>query len=110
MRSSSCVAKGFRFVALADDKFYPVTVADLAMAERQGNGARLQQLRVLRAERVELMARLADLSPDMVFFTQITRRSRGRYSDHAPLADPAVGTAKGVCAASGDDVRRDTGA
>ena len=63
---------GFRFVALADDNFYPVTLADLAMAERQGNVARLDQLRVLRAERFELMARLAELPPDMVFFTQIT--------------------------------------
>jgi radical SAM superfamily enzyme YgiQ (UPF0313 family) len=64
--------RGFRFVALADDNFYPVTVADLAMAERQRNVARLEQLRALRAERFELMARLAELPPDMVFFTQIT--------------------------------------
>ena len=63
---------GFRFVALADDNFYPVTLADLAMAERQGNAARLQQLRALRAERFELMDRLAELPRDMVFFTQIT--------------------------------------
>jgi hypothetical protein len=64
--------RGFRFVALADDNFYPVTVADLRLAERQGNPARLEQLRALRAERFELMARMADLPPDMVFFTQIT--------------------------------------
>jgi radical SAM superfamily enzyme YgiQ (UPF0313 family) len=64
--------RGFRFVALADDNFYPVTLADLAMAERQGNAARLEQLQALRAERFELMARLAELPPDMVFFTQIT--------------------------------------
>jgi len=63
---------GFRFVALADDNFYPVTLADLAMAERQGNVARLEQLQRLRAERFELMARLAKLPADMVFFTQIT--------------------------------------
>ena len=43
--------RGFRFVALADDNFYPVTLTDLAMAERQGNAARLEQLRSLRAER-----------------------------------------------------------
>jgi hypothetical protein len=59
-------------VALADDNFYPVTLTDLAMAERQGNKARLEQLRALRAERFELMDRLAELPPDMVFFTQIT--------------------------------------
>jgi radical SAM superfamily enzyme YgiQ (UPF0313 family) len=64
--------RGFRFVALADDNFYPVTLADLAMAERQRNLARLEQLRGLRAERFELMARLAELPSDMVFFTQIT--------------------------------------
>jgi radical SAM superfamily enzyme YgiQ (UPF0313 family) len=64
--------RGFRFIALADDNFYPVTVADLAMAERQRNAARLEQLQALRAERFELMDRLAHLPPDMVFFTQIT--------------------------------------
>jgi radical SAM superfamily enzyme YgiQ (UPF0313 family) len=64
--------RGFRFVALADDNFYPVTMADLAMAERQRNAARLDQLRSLRAERFELMERLAELPSDMVFFTQIT--------------------------------------
>jgi radical SAM superfamily enzyme YgiQ (UPF0313 family) len=63
---------GFRFVALADDNFYPVTLADLAMAERQRNHVRLTQLRELRTERFELMARLALLPRDMVFFTQIT--------------------------------------
>jgi radical SAM superfamily enzyme YgiQ (UPF0313 family) len=64
--------RGFRFVALADDNFYPVTLADLAMAERQRNPTRLDQLRALRSERFELMARLAELPSDMVFFTQIT--------------------------------------
>ena len=64
--------RGFRFVALADDNFYPVTLADLALAERQRNAARLEQLRALRAERFELMDRLAQLPSDMVFFTQIT--------------------------------------
>jgi radical SAM superfamily enzyme YgiQ (UPF0313 family) len=63
---------GFRFVALADDNFYPVTLTDLAMAERQRNGPRLEQLRALRRERFELMERLAQLPADMVFFTQIT--------------------------------------
>jgi radical SAM superfamily enzyme YgiQ (UPF0313 family) len=64
--------RGFRFVALADDNFYPVTLADLAMAERQRNAPRLEQLRALRAERFELMEKLAALPADMVFFTQIT--------------------------------------
>jgi tRNA A37 methylthiotransferase MiaB len=64
--------RGFRFVALADDNFYPVTLADLAMAERQRNTARLEQLRAMRTARFELMERLAQLPQDMVFFTQIT--------------------------------------
>lgn len=64
--------RGFRFVALADDNFYPVTLTDLAMAERQRNHARLSELKALRAERFELMHRLAQLPRDMVFFTQIT--------------------------------------
>jgi radical SAM superfamily enzyme YgiQ (UPF0313 family) len=64
--------RGFRFIALADDNFYPVTLADLAMAERQRNGARLEQLRAMRHERFELMGALAQLPSDMVFFTQIT--------------------------------------
>jgi radical SAM superfamily enzyme YgiQ (UPF0313 family) len=64
--------RGFRFIALADDNFYPVALADLAMAERQRNLPRLESLRALRAERFELMERLAELPADMVFFTQIT--------------------------------------
>jgi radical SAM superfamily enzyme YgiQ (UPF0313 family) len=64
--------RGFRFVALADDNFYPVTLADLAMAERQRNVMKLEELQALRAERFELMDRLAQLPSDMVFFTQIT--------------------------------------
>ena len=63
---------GFRFVALADDNFYPVTLADIALAERQHATGRVEQLRAARAERFELLERLAKLPPDMVFFTQIT--------------------------------------
>ncbi len=64
--------KGFRFIALADDNFYPVTKTDLRLAKQQGNAARVAQLEALRAERFNLMARLAELPKDMVFFTQIT--------------------------------------
>jgi radical SAM superfamily enzyme YgiQ (UPF0313 family) len=63
---------GFRFVALADDNFYPVTLADIELARRQNNHDRLRQLETLRAERFELMARMAQLPRDMCFFTQIT--------------------------------------
>lgn len=64
--------KGFRFIALADDNFYPVTLTDMKLAERQNNTPRLATLKAIRAERFELMARLAELPSDMVFFTQIT--------------------------------------
>jgi tRNA A37 methylthiotransferase MiaB len=63
---------GFRFIALADDNFYPVTMEDLAQAKRRSNPARLQELEALRNERFELMARLAQLPKDLVFYTQIT--------------------------------------
>ena len=84
--------RGFRFVLLADDNFYPVTLGDLAAAERQANhqalvthsstppaeagshttSTRLAALRALREERFELMAQLAKLPGDMIFYTQIT--------------------------------------
>src|SRR6266446_1776895 len=63
---------GFRFIALADDNFYPVTLEDLAMAARRQDKSRLEELKAMRAERFELMAGLAALPDDMVFFTQIT--------------------------------------
>jgi radical SAM superfamily enzyme YgiQ (UPF0313 family) len=64
--------RGFRFIALADDNFYPVTLTDLQMAARRADPSRLNELTALRNERFELMARLAELPPDTVFFTQIT--------------------------------------
>jgi radical SAM superfamily enzyme YgiQ (UPF0313 family) len=63
---------GFRFIALADDNFYPVTLEDLALASKRADDTRLNQLKRLRAERFELMHRLAKLPGDMNFFTQIT--------------------------------------
>jgi hypothetical protein len=64
--------KGFRFILLADDNFYPVPLADLAAADRRADKARLTTLRALRQERFDLMARLEQLPEDMVFYTQIT--------------------------------------
>jgi radical SAM superfamily enzyme YgiQ (UPF0313 family) len=64
--------KGFRFIALADDNFYPVTKTDLRLAEQQGNTERVATLKAMRDERFVLMARLAELPKDMVFYTQIT--------------------------------------
>ena len=63
---------GFRFIALADDNFYPVTLEDLEQASRRADGQRVSELKALRAERFELMERLAKLPADMNFFTQIT--------------------------------------
>ena len=64
--------RGFRFVALADDNFYPVTLDDLAKAGRRADKTRLEELTAMRAERFELMQALSELPDDMVFFTQIT--------------------------------------
>jgi len=63
---------GFRFIALADDNFYPVTLTDLRLAREQNNVAKLDELTAIRAERFQLMEELAKLPADMVFFTQIT--------------------------------------
>ncbi len=63
---------GFRFIALADDNFYPVTLEDLEQASRRADNRRVNELKALRAERFELMERLAKLPADMNFFTQIT--------------------------------------
>jgi len=64
--------QGFRFMTLADDNFYPVTLTDIELARKQHNQARVEELTSLRAERFELMERLAELPSDTVFFTQIT--------------------------------------
>lgn len=64
--------RGFRFVALADDNFYPVSLTDIALAQLQNNASRVSELEAIRSERFELMARLAELPKGMVFFTQIT--------------------------------------
>ena len=64
--------RGFRFIALADDNFYPVTLEDLRMAARRSDPGHLEQLQATRAERFELMAGLEKLPADTVFFTQIT--------------------------------------
>jgi len=56
----------------SDDNFYPVSLTDLHHAARQNDQPRLQELRAIRQERFELMARLAKLPGDMYFFTQIT--------------------------------------
>jgi len=64
--------RGFRFIALADDNFYPVTLEDLRMASRRQDPGHLNELKATRAERFELMAALERMPSDTVFFTQIT--------------------------------------
>ncbi|HTL43808.1 MAG TPA: radical SAM protein [Vicinamibacterales bacterium] len=64
--------QGFRFIVLADDNFYPVTLEDLAAADRRADKRQLAALSSIREERFELMARLEQLPDDMVFYTQIT--------------------------------------
>jgi radical SAM superfamily enzyme YgiQ (UPF0313 family) len=66
---------GYRFIALADDNFYPVSLTDLRLAREQNNLARLEELTAIRAERFLLMEEMAKLPKDMVFFTQITMES-----------------------------------
>jgi radical SAM superfamily enzyme YgiQ (UPF0313 family) len=63
---------GFRFIALADDNFYPVSLNDLRLAREQNNAAKLEELTAIRSERFHLMEEMAKLPRDMVFFTQIT--------------------------------------
>jgi hypothetical protein len=63
---------GFRFIALADDNFYPVTFNDLRLAREQGNTAKVEELTAIRNERFQLMEELAKLPRDMVFYTQMT--------------------------------------
>jgi radical SAM superfamily enzyme YgiQ (UPF0313 family) len=74
---------GFRFIALADDNFYPVTLTDLRLAREQNNVAKLEELTAIRKERFQLMEELAKLPKDMVFFTQITMEAGedGEYLD-----------------------------
>ena len=74
---------GFKFVALADDNFYPVTLTDLRLAREQNNTAKLEELTAIRRERFQLMEELANLPNDMVFFTQITMEAAedGDYLD-----------------------------
>ena len=64
--------RGFRFILLSDDNFYPVTLADLAAASRRSDKSHLENLKAIRAERFELMAQLERLPTDLVFYTQIT--------------------------------------
>src|ERR1700722_5133118 len=52
---------GFRFIALADDNFYPVTLTDLRLAREQNNQAKVDELMGIRNERFQLMEELSKL-------------------------------------------------
>lgn len=63
---------GYRFIALADDNFYPVTIQDLERAARHDDKRLHERLLALRRERFELMERFARIPGKLIFFTQIT--------------------------------------
>lgn len=63
--------RGIRFMTLADDNFYPVSLRDLRLAREQNNTERIATLEKIREEKFQLMRELAAV-PDVVFFTQIT--------------------------------------
>lgn len=64
--------QGYRFIVLADDNFYPVTLRDLALAAGRSDKSQYDRLLAIRRERFELMEQLARISKDVIFFTQIT--------------------------------------
>ena len=94
---------GFRFIALANDNFYPVTLHDLNQAAQQQDKRRYEQLSSLMAERRSLMEQLSRIpAPDLIMFTQITcmpkrespptvRASQSRSSGHGLSEDYARG-------------------
>src|SRR3954464_3567350 len=84
---------GFRFIALADDNFYTVTLTDIKRAGRRADPAQREYREGLRAERFELMEKLAKLPSDMIFFTQITMEAA---EDPAFLAAMKAANIKGA--------------
>ena len=65
--------KGFRFMALADDNFYPVSLTDMRSGGTSGQYAKSVDATASDPrERFELMGVWPMLPKDMVFFTQIT--------------------------------------
>lgn len=64
---------GFRFIALADDNFYPVTQTALRLASQQKDQSNFERLSSLLAERFSLMKQIAEIpASDLILFTQIT--------------------------------------
>jgi len=91
--------RGFRFIALADDNFYPVTLEDLRLADRREDKSQLHRLQEIRAERFALMAQLARL-----------RRHRVLHADHdGGREDPEFLDGDEACAYQGRARRRRIG-
>jgi len=63
---------GYRFIALADDNFYSVSLRDLQKADRRGDKSHYTKLLSLRRERFRLMEQLSQIDGDIICFTQIT--------------------------------------
>ena len=63
---------GYRFIALADDNFYSVSLQDLEQADRRKDKSHYHRLRTLRRERFQLMDRLSKINSNIIYFTQIT--------------------------------------
>jgi radical SAM superfamily enzyme YgiQ (UPF0313 family) len=63
---------GYRFIALADDNFYSVSLKDLEKAAGRKDQSHYQRILSLRSERFLLMEKLARIGSNIIFFTQIT--------------------------------------
>lgn len=63
---------GYRFIALADDNFYSVSLQDLEQADRRNDKSQYHRLQSLRRERLQLMDRLSKIDSNIIYFTQIT--------------------------------------
>ncbi|MEJ2111503.1 MAG: hypothetical protein P8Z37_16650 [Acidobacteriota bacterium] len=59
---------GYRFIALADDNFYSVSLQDLEQAAKKKDQTRYRELLSLRQERFQLMEQLSKIDSDIIFF------------------------------------------
>jgi hypothetical protein len=63
---------GFRFIALADDNFYPVTLTDIRTRRKAGQRASRRGAEGHSRRAVRVDGEAGEAAADMVFFTQIT--------------------------------------
>jgi radical SAM superfamily enzyme YgiQ (UPF0313 family) len=83
--------RGYRFIALADDNFYPVTLKDLELARRQNNLERLRELERMRAERFALLDAMSHLPDDMFFSRRLRWKPLRILRSSTPCAKLAYG-------------------